>query len=314
MDRTSNASSSEDELALEDNPASSSSDDELQLEGNSDAESLQLEGNSDAEELLLEDNDESDDLSLQLENNELEQQDEEDGEDLELQVNDHTGASEDKDGGAESDSSDDTLGWKRLLPARTTVLEGDADHATDIEDVEALTQPPDLPPLPADESLDRALPQKRAAANPGTALMQVVGVVGSHRPPKTPMVDELAREGSTLEEGLHPSKHSHVLDLCHRTMVFHTSRLLADSRWCDAYARAAEAHVHACLLRDAPRRQSPVQVGVTVPAAWARAARACARGRARPRTSPMCGLPGAPVSPGSARRGAARRGSARRVL
>ena len=264
------SSSSDDELELEENPAASSSEDELQLEGNSDDgnESLQLEGNIGADEsdesLRLEANsdgggDDSDNLSLQLEENDLQlEEPNDDAEKLELEVNVGDTTLEDATGG-DSDSSDDTLGWKKLLPARTTVLEGHAGPSAGLDGVETLTLPPDLPPLPADESLDRVLPQRRAAANPGTALMQAVGVVGSHRPPKTPMVDELAREGSTSEEGLHPSKHSHVLDLCHRTMVFHTSRLLADSQWGESYARVAEA---ICARARAGGDSSPPRVCV----------------------------------------------------
>ena len=205
----------------------SMSDDELQLEGNSsdsDSDALQLEGNN---------SDADSEGNLRLEGNQSDAASEE------LQLEDNV-----FDNRSDSDS-DDTLGWKNMLPSPATSLNNSI-TCLSLDDVEELTQPPTLPPLPGDEAapqLGGALPPQRAAGNAGTALMQMVGVVGSHRPAKQPIVDELAREGSTLEEGLHPSKHPHVLDLCHKLMVFHTSRLLADATWCEAYAKAVESLV-----------------------------------------------------------------------
>merc|ERR1712185_37922 len=102
----------------------------------------------------------------------------------------------------------------------------------------ALAQPPELPEIPEMPDAAGALPAARASRNRGTTHMQVLGVFGSHRPPKPPIIEELAREGSTPEDGLISSRVARVLGLCHDLIKFHTARLLADPTWCRAFAAA----------------------------------------------------------------------------
>ena len=208
----------------------SDSSDGLELEDNEDeSDSLQLEENADDDELHLEGND--DEEALFLEDNGMDEialgENADEEEDDSLQLEENTG---------------DTV-----------------DHL-----IAQLTDPPVLPPLPGEE-LQAHLPAQRAPGNRGTAHMQHVGVVGSHRPSKAPLCDELAHNGSTDEEGVPRSRWSSVLGMCHQLMVFHTSRLLADDTWCRAFATAAE-HIATSSSGASPARICVLGLGSGVPA------------------------------------------------
>ena len=120
---------------------------------------------------------------------------------------------------------------------------------------------PELPELPAGEDPLELIPPPRGVANAGTSHMQRLGIVGSSRPPRPPLVSDIAT-GEPLEHEVESARQARVFSGCHKLMVFHTSRLLSDARWCDAW-EASATHV---ATGGGRRRVCVLGLGSAVPA------------------------------------------------
>ena len=230
-------------VQLEENaaePHTDESDGSLRLEENDDDGELRLEENDNGE-IRLEDND---DGELQLEDDEDGELQLEDNQDGELQLEGNGGLQIEQRLGQDSPPPGiDRYAWE-------------------------LARPPNLPEsvLMSTPQVDMLLPASRAPSNPGTDHMQMVGIAGSSRPSKAPLLEALATNGSTLGEGVEASQMPLVFVDCHKLYVFHTSRLLADDRWCEAWAQAGKAQGSGKAQGGGQRRICVLGLGSCMPA------------------------------------------------
>jgi len=122
-----------------------------------------------------------------------------------------------------------------------------------------LIQPPVLPEPPSPAANATCDSEKLASfqtSRDAVSVQKEWGIQGSRAQSREALHETLTLAGSTRAEGVAPSLMPIVFGLCHKLMSDHTSRLLADPRWCDAFAAAAEAVVAEVTvkhLKDHPR-------------------------------------------------------------
>ena len=100
----------------------------------------------------------------------------------------------------------EVLPLPRQLPAPPQIKEhgGTAVGVTQTAGLPPLTEPPVLPDMPRSMDEHGAVPSSKKSGNAGTAHMQMLGIVGSHRPSKAAIMEELSEQPSTEEEARAP--------------------------------------------------------------------------------------------------------------